>query len=149
MLADFTNVINHEAELAVLGGILIDNDSIIRVKRIIDADDFYDDRHRKIFQAAIDLEKQNCPADIVGLSTMLKEREQFDEAGGIEYFMHLVDFVPTSANATYYAKCVKEKSWLRRLVLMANDMTTEICKGKTPQYQILALREELGNRDGW
>ncbi|HQB29443.1 MAG TPA: replicative DNA helicase [Syntrophales bacterium] len=107
---------NLEAERSVLGGMLLDNQAIHQVLETLDGDDFYSSAHKRIFQSIIDLTDRNEPADLITLSSLLKDRSQLDAVGGAAYVGSLVDAVPSAANISYYSKIVKEKSVLRKLI---------------------------------
>ena len=114
-----------EAEVSVLGGILLENEALNRVLEVIQEGDFYRESHRKIFSAILQLYERNEPADLITLSEVLKKREEFEAVGGIEYLNSLVNSVPTAANITYYAKIVKEKSILRKLINRATEIISQ------------------------
>ncbi|MBI2354558.1 MAG: replicative DNA helicase [Deltaproteobacteria bacterium] len=113
-----------EAEMSILGGILIDNDAINRVLEILTADDFYRESHRKIFQAMMRLSDSREPCDLITMSDALRKQGELEEAGGAAYLATLVDYVPTAANVGYYCKIVKEKSVNRRLISVATEIVT-------------------------
>ena len=114
-----------EAEQSVLGGILIENYSINRVMEILKPDDFYRDSHRKIYQALIDLSERDEPADSITLTNELKNSGHLDSVGGASYVASLIDLVPTAANIEYYAKIVKEKAILRKLIQTSTEIITQ------------------------
>ena len=114
-----------EAEVSVLGGILLENEALNRVLEVIREGDFYRESHRKIFSAILDLYERNEPADLITLSEVLKKRGSFEEVGGIEYLNSLVNSVPTAANISYYAKIIKEKSILRKLINRATEIVSQ------------------------
>jgi replicative DNA helicase len=114
-----------EAEQSILGGILIENDAINRVTEILDADDFYRDAHRKIFNALINLSERDEPADLITLTNELRKIDQLDSIGGASYLASLIDSVPTAANIEYYAKIVKEKAILRKLIQTSTEIVTQ------------------------
>ena len=114
-----------EAEQSVLGGILIENEAINRVTEILDADDFYRDAHRKIFNALINLSERDEPADLITLTNELRKADQLDSIGGASYLTSLIDSVPTAANIEYYAKIVKEKAILRKLIQTSTEIITQ------------------------
>ena len=114
-----------EAEQSVLGGILIENEAINRVTEILDADDFYRDVHRKIFNALINLSERDEPADLITLTNELRKTDQLDSIGGASYLTSLIDSVPTAANIEYYAKIVKEKAILRKLIQTSTEIITQ------------------------
>jgi replicative DNA helicase len=107
---------NVEAEQSVLGGIMLDNEALNKVLEILVPDDFYRESHKKIFEVILDLFERDEPADMITVSDLLRSRNQLDSIGGIDYLSQLVDQVPTVANIVYYARIVKEKSVLRRLI---------------------------------
>ena len=114
-----------EAEQSILGGILIENEAINRVTEILDADDFYRDTHRKIFNALINLSERDEPADLITLTNELRKSDQLDSIGGASYLASLIDSVPTAANIQYYARIVKEKAILRKLIQTSTEIITQ------------------------
>jgi replicative DNA helicase len=116
---------NTEAEQSVLGGILIENEALNKVVEILNSDDFYREAHRKIFKSMIALSEKNEPSDLITLTNELKYQNLLEEIGGASYLTSLIDSVPTAANIEYYAKIVKEKSILRKLIQAATEIVTE------------------------
>ncbi len=114
-----------EAEQSVLGGILIENYAINKVMEILKTDDFYRESHRKIYQALIDLSERDEPADSITLTNELKNSGHLDSVGGASYVASLIDLVPTAANIEYYAKIVKEKAILRKLIQTSTEIITQ------------------------
>jgi len=114
-----------EAEQSVLGGILIENEAINRVTEILAPEDFYRDTHRKIFNALIDLFERNEPADLITMTNELRKKGELDAVGGASYVTSLIDSVPTAANIEYYARIVKEKAILRRLIETSTEIITQ------------------------
>jgi len=113
---------NLEAEMSVLGGILLENEALNRALEVLRAEDFYRNSHRKIFAALIALSERSEPADLVTLTAALKEQGTLEEAGGSAYLNTLVDFVPTAANIAYYCRLVKDKAIARQLIRVATDI---------------------------
>lgn len=113
---------NLEAEMSVLGGILLDNDALNKALEHLRPDDFYRPAHAKIFSSFITLSERNEPADLVTLTSVLKEHGTLDEVGGTAYLSTLVDYVPTAANIVYYCRLVKEKAISRKLIQVATDI---------------------------
>jgi replicative DNA helicase len=111
-----------EAEVSVLGGVLLENEALNRVLEVVNEGDFYREAHRRIFSALLHLYERNEPADLITLSEVLKKRDALEEVGGIEYLNSLVNSVPTAANIAYYAKIIKEKSILRKLINRATEI---------------------------
>jgi replicative DNA helicase len=116
---------NIEAEQSVLGGILIENGAINKVMEILTVDDFYRDSHQRIFNALVDLSERDEPADLITLTNELRKSNQLDPIGGASYLASLIDSVPTAANIEYYAKIVKEKAILRKLIETSTDIITQ------------------------
>ena len=113
---------NLEAEQSVLGGILLDNLALNTVLELLETDDFYSEAHRKIFSAIIELSNRNEPCDLITLSNILKSQKRIEKVGGTAYLASLVDNVPSAVNIAYYAKIIKEKSILRRLIGTATEI---------------------------
>lgn len=134
---------NIEAEQSILGGILIDNEALHKVLEIIGPDDFYRDSHRKIFLTFLELFERNVPLDIITVTELLQKTGEITEVGGATYIASLVDLVPTTANITYYAKIVKEKSILRNLIARATDIVNFGFEASEDVEEILDRAEEL------
>ncbi len=113
---------NLEAERAVLGAILMDNESIYPVMEILDSSAFYQPSHRLIFGTMLELSQRGDPIDIVTLSERLRSAGSLDKAGGPDYIPTLADEVPTAAGVANYAAIVREKATLRSLI----EASTEI-----------------------
>ncbi len=116
---------NLEAEQSILGGILLENQAINTVLEYLDGGDFYTEAHRKLFAAMLDLTERNEPCDLITLSECLRNRNQLDTVGGMTYLAGLVDNVPSAANIGYYARIVKQKAVLRRLIGTATEILTK------------------------
>jgi len=114
-----------EAEVSVLGGVLLENEALNRVLEVVNESDFYREAHRQIFSALLGLYERNEPADLITLSETLKKRGALEEVGGIEYLNFLVNSVPTAANIVYYAKIIKEKSIVRKLINRATEIISQ------------------------
>ncbi len=113
---------NLEAELGVLGSVLLDNDALHEVVPIVKVEDFYRDSHQLIFRAIRDLYDLGKAVDIITLNEELHKRGQFEAVGGDETLAKILDSVPHSANAKYYAQIVKEKAVGRELIESANQI---------------------------
>lgn len=121
-MAERTLPHNLEAEKSVLGAILINNQAFNQAAEVIDAQDFFRDAHRRIFEKMVGLTDRNEPVDFVTLTDELTRSGELDEVGGPAYVSGLTDGVPRSANVEYYARIVKEKSTLRRLIQASNEV---------------------------
>ena len=120
---------NLEAEMSVLGGVLLENEALSRALEFLTPDDFYRESHRKIFHALIALADKSEPADLITLTAQLKDRGELEDVGGNSYIATLVDYVPTAANISYYCKLVKEKSVARKLIEVSTEIATRGYEG--------------------
>ncbi len=116
---------NTEAEQSVIGGILIENGAIHKVMEILTPEDFYRDAHKKMYDSLLDLSERDEPADLITLTHELRKKDQLDSVGGASYVASLIDAIPTAANIEYYARIVKEKAVLRRLIEAATNIVTQ------------------------
>jgi len=114
---------NTEAEISVLGAVLLDKDAIIKIADIITVDDFYKNAHAKIFHAMLDLYEHREPIDVITLTNKLDEAKELDRIGGGSYIASLASSVPSAANIVHYAKIVADKSILRKLISASGDIT--------------------------
>ena len=105
-----------EAEKTVLGGILVNNDNLNVVLSVAEPDDFYKDAHKKILAAIILLVEKGVPVELLSLTEELRRAGLLDEVGGASYISSLLDGVPRSLNVEYYARVIKEKAVVRRLI---------------------------------
>lgn len=106
----------------MLGAILINNQAFNQAAEVIDSQDFFRDAHRRIFEKMVGLTDRNQPVDFVTLTDELTRSGELEEVGGPAYVSALTDGVPRSANVEYYARIVKEKSTLRRLIQASNEV---------------------------
>ena len=113
---------NIEAEQSLLGGLLVDAESMNKVADIVGAADFYRDSHSKIFALITDLYERNDAIDMITISSLARDRGILEGIGGVTYLNTLVDLMPSAANIAHYAKMVKEKSLLRRLMNVATEI---------------------------
>lgn len=113
---------NSEAEASLLGAILIDSDALVKVADTIRAEDFYEERHRRIFEAISKLNEQHSPIDVLTLSDQLKATGFLEAVGGASYLTELTNFVPTAAHVEQYAQIVAQKSLRRRLIKASQDI---------------------------
>lgn len=132
-----------DMEASVLGAVIIDADAIVKIADIVRNVDFYDDRHRLIYEACLRLYEQQTPIDILTLSEELRTEGVLQEVGGSAYLTQLTNTVPTSTNAEQYASVVATKSIRRRLI----DASNEIAKiGHDEKRTIAELVEEAERR---
>lgn len=110
-----------EAEKSILGGLMLDQECWDEVSELLGEDDFYKPAHRKIFQAIRELKKKEMPSDLVTVSNHLIEKGELETLGGAAYLAEMIDQIPSTANITSYAKIVKDKSLLRRVILASQE----------------------------
>lgn len=113
---------NLDVEASLLGSLLIDSDSFVKIADTIGSDDFYDSRHQAIFEAMRKLYDKRSPLDILTLSEQLKAAGQLDSIGGASYLTELTNTVPTAAHLEQYAEIVADKAIRRRLIKASNDI---------------------------
>ncbi|UOY91356.1 replicative DNA helicase [Ectobacillus sp. JY-23] len=116
---------NIEAEQAVLGSILLEQEALTVTSEILMPDDFYRTSHQKIYQAILTLSDKGEPVDLVTVTAELADQNLLDEVGGVSYLAELANSVPTAANVEFYARIIEEKSVLRRLIRTATTIASE------------------------
>jgi replicative DNA helicase len=116
---------NVEAEMAVLGAMLLEEEAIAKAIEILNIDSFYRDSHRYIFKSILDTYEKGKPADIVTISENLRLEGNLEKAGGVAYISSLLNTVPSAANIDYYASIVREKALLRKLINTATDIVAK------------------------
>ena len=105
-----------DAEASLLGSILIDSDAIVKIADLVKVDDFYDEKHKHIYQAAVELYENHSPIDVLTLANRLQENNHLEKVGGAVYLTELTNFVPTASHVNQYADIVAQKSMRRRLI---------------------------------
>src|SRR5574341_362886 len=116
---------NIEAEQAVLGAVLIENSAINNVVDILSPDDFYEETHRRIYSAMLEMFDAGEPIDLVTLTNVLRGSKALESVGGASYLNAIVSLVPTAANVKNHARIVREKAVLRKLIHSATDIITQ------------------------
>jgi replicative DNA helicase len=132
---------SREAERAVLGSLLRDNQVIGDVVQIVRGDSFYEDAHQKIYNATVSLYDRGDPVDLVTLAEELHQRNQIEDIGSYAYLTDLWNATPTAANAEYYARIVRDRALVRNLI----HASTEILRDAYDQAQ--PADELLGNAE--
>ena len=149
---------NLEAEVSLLGAVLIDEDVLTRVSDKVTADDFYDPRHELIFGAMLKLYERHKPVDLLTLSDELGKHENLEDAGGAEYLTELTNQVPTAAHAESYADIITQNAMRRRLIKASGAIAELGFDGSKNSQELLgeaeahlfavsdqALRQELAS----
>jgi replicative DNA helicase len=116
---------NVEAEQSVLGGILLEPEALSRVLEVMSGEDLYREAHRKIFSAMLELYQQGLPVDLITLTETLQKRGQLEEVGGVGYLASLADAVPSAVNIDVYARIIREKAVIRRLIQRATEIASK------------------------
>ncbi len=114
---------NLEAEKSLLGSVLIDKDSMIKIADLVDIEDFYKTGHSMIFEVMLELYSKSEPIDVLTVSNRLAEKSQLEQIGGRSYLVELSNSVPTASHIQQYAKIVRRKSTLRRLLQSAHEIS--------------------------
>ena len=107
---------SREAEMAVIGSILADSESVAEAAEIIMADDFYFANNREIFAVVMELSNENSPIDFVTVTDRLKQKDKLEAVGGSEYLKNAVLTLSTTHHVTYYSEIIREKATLRELI---------------------------------
>ena len=113
-----------EAEMALLGSIMLRPEAIHEIIDTLSSASFYSERHRMIFDTMFELFKKNQPIDLLSLSSRLKEKNMLDQIGGNTYLTELVHVVPSSANIKHYGDIIHKKSMMRGLI----DASEYVCQ---------------------
>ncbi len=128
---------SQEAERSVLGSMLRDNVIIGDVVQIVNADNFYEDAHQKIYQAIVSLYHKGEPADMVTVGESLIQLKQVEDIGGLPYLHQLWESTPTAANAEYYAKIVRDRAMVRNLIHASTEILRDAYDQAQPAEEML------------
>lgn len=131
-----------EAEQSVIGSMLIDREAIVVASEILHEEDFYGKQYSVVFAAMVELNDAGKPVDLVTLQDKLREKDVPPEISSLEFIRDLITAVPTSANVKYYANIVAEKSVLRKLIRLTEDIANTCYVGKDDLEAILEDTEK-------
>ncbi|MCI9215842.1 replicative DNA helicase [Lachnospiraceae bacterium 42-17] len=131
-----------EAEQSVVGAMLMDKDAVMTASEIISGRDFYQTAYGVIFDSMVELFNEGKPVDLVTLQDRLREKEVPPEITGMEFMRELVTAVSTSANIKYYAEIVADKSVMRRLIKLNDEISNTCYAGNEPLSTILETTEK-------
>lgn len=131
-----------EAEQSVVGAMLMDKEAILTASEIITGQDFYQTSYGVIFESMVELFNEGKPADLITLQERLKEKDVPEEISSLEFVRELVAAVPTSANVRYYAQIVYEKSVLRKLIKLNEEIANTCYMSSQPMEEILEMTEK-------
>jgi replicative DNA helicase len=130
-----------EAEQAVLGAMLLDQDASLRAVELLDHSAFYKEAHRRLFRAMVALSEQRSVIDHVTLRDELNRRNELELVGGLDYLAELVDSVATAANLEHHARIVHDKAVLRRLIEASTQTITEAYDARLAASELLDVAE--------
>ena len=131
-----------EAEQSVIGSMLMDPDAILTASETITSDDFYQKQYGVLFDAMVELYNEGKPVDLITLQDRLKQKDVPPEIASLEFAADILNSAYTSTNVRQYAKIVQEKSMLRRLIRVNEDIANECYTGKEDTDAILADTEK-------
>lgn len=129
-----------EAEMSLLGGILLDPPTVGQVLQIIPREEsasFYRPDHRMIYEAVVDLYDQAKPCDAITLRDELQRRGQLEQVGGVNYLVELTESVPSAANVEYYARIVRDKHMLREMIRCAGGIVEDCYAQSQPAAELM------------
>jgi replicative DNA helicase len=133
---------SYEAEQAVLGGLMLDNDRWDEVVEQIMPEDFFSGPHRRIFQSMAELAHERLPLDLITLSDRLENNDILDQCGGFAYLAEMGKNTPSAANMLGYVAVVAEKSRLRQLLAIGNSLISDVKAPKAVSGEILDSAEK-------
>ena len=128
---------NPEAEQAVIGSMLMDQEAISIASEQLTDEDFYNPRFKVLFQTIVDLYRSGSAVDVITLAEKLKENKVPDEIGSVEFISNVISSVPTSANIKYYCNIVANKALLRRLIRTSESITTRAYQDSTDIEELM------------
>jgi len=132
-----------DAEIAVLGSMLIEDNAISQAIELLESPHFYKDAHTKIFDAVVDIYSRNKPVDLLTVTEELKKNKILDEVGGASYVSSLTQAVPTAANVKHYARIVREKYILRSLITTGTQIASEAYGSEGSADDLLDRSEKM------
>ena len=122
-MADYKILPNSlEAEQALLGCILLDNDAQVEIFTKVNVDDFYTESHRNIYDSMLKIFSKSIPVDFVTLTNQLEVDKKLDAIGGIDYVTYLTNVVPSAANFNHYLNIVKNSAVRRHLIAESQEI---------------------------
>ncbi len=142
LIQEKTQPFNIEAEISVIGSMLIDNDAISVVTESLCKDDFYKTAHQHIFETIVTIYDKNSAVDLVILKDELNRLSLLDKVGGVEYLLALEESVPIASNIEYYAKIVREKTVKRDLIVATAKIQQEAYNDSLESDELLDIAEK-------
>ncbi len=142
LIQEKTQPFNIEAEISVLGSLLIDNEAISLVTESLTKDDFYKTAHQHIFETIVNIYDKNNAVDLVILKDELNRLSLLEKVGGAEYLLELEESVPIASNVEYYAKIVREKTVKRDLIAATAKIQHEAYSDSIESDELLDTAEK-------
>lgn len=133
---------NEEAEQSVIGSMIMDKDAIVAASELITSEDFYHQQYGILFDAMVELNDEGNPVDVVTLRGKLKEKSVPDEMSSLEFISSLLEATPTAANIKYYAGIVAEKSLMRKLIKVTENISNTCYLDKDKIEDVLGDTEK-------
>lgn len=131
-----------EAEQSVIGSMLLDKEAIVAAMEIITPDDFYHQQYGVVFESMTELYNEGKPVDMVTLQDRLREKDVPPEVGTLDFLRDLLTVVPVSTNVRYYANIVYEKSMMRKLIKVNEEIANTCYLGREKLEDVLATTEK-------
>lgn len=131
-----------EAERSVLGAMLQDSSAVLAACEQLHEDDFYDPRHKEIFECMAKLNREQSPVDLITVDAELNRKGTSEGVGGTAYLLELAGYVPTTANVKAYINIVMEKSTLRKLIAASQSIMKECYQQQTALPETLSHAEK-------
>ena len=126
-----------EAEQSVLGSAFLSKEALQKICDDLSEDDFYIDKHKIIFSCLSNLNKDGVPVDITIVIDRLESSKELSLVGNVDYLIEIANFVPSAANIDYYIKIVHDKSILRKLIEVSNEITNASFTSDGPVNEVL------------
>ncbi|HKP74713.1 MAG TPA: replicative DNA helicase, partial [Longimicrobiaceae bacterium] len=139
---DRTPPYSAEAEMAVLGGMLIDQDAVVKAVEVVDDSMFHREAHRRLFRSLVRIWQRGDVIDEITVSEDLRKAGDFEAVGGVTFLASLLDAVPTAANIEYHCKIVREKAILRRLIEASTSIIQETYAWQGEVENLMDLAEQ-------
>ncbi len=133
--------VDHDAERSVLGGVLLDHESLFKVQDKLQPAYFDQPRHRVIYDAFNAIVEKGEPINLVSLKSWLEDHSRLDESGGVNYLAELASFVPTAAHIEQHARIVRDKALARALIRTCEQVATRGYDGTAPVQDLVEQAE--------
>ena len=134
---------NLEAEQAVLGCALIDDEAVVNIVSVLSEADFYSESHKDIFRAIQEIYAKNAPVDFVTLTDCLERKNLLQNVGGVEYITSLTNAVPSAVNYASYVRIVKRDSMLRKLITASEKIIEQSYEDNSKEDALSFAEKEI------